>query len=432
MKLRRAAAAFSLAALLGLAGCSSFRMGPEQLLTPPRLTKQQEEIRTALAAGIGTEEFSFFTPRAGRERSSVQFADVYGTSDSEAVVLYRLSADAAETRVHILTRGTDAEWTTLCDFAPAADTAIDRIAFARVEPTGFEQLLIGNALYTGRESALSVWEVDTGKPVNVFTAPYAEMAAGDLNGDETDEFVLLNTAAEGGTAVSLYDHDDAANGIALRAETLLDVEFLAFTQVTVGTLDTGSRAVYLDGRVGTDVYATEVVAIRNGAPEKLFGADCPTRPLPLTCLDIDGDGNPEVPIQDILPGYADVAAKDRVMRIDWGKMGVAGLKERTVSAVNAKWQYLLLLPERLVGTVTVLSDGDGDAWTLCLWDAEKQSTSRKILTVRCYPASQWEETATLHPEETVFLEEENICFTAETYQENVLSVEELKEQIILW
>ena len=429
-KYRLPALLLAAATLLSAAGCSPFSLSPEGLLEPPRLTKQQEEIREVLADSLGTQDFRFFTPRAGKNRTSVLFADLYGSSDAEAIVLYQLTS-SEETRVNILTRDADAAWTELCDFAPAAGSAVERIDTAAVEPTGYQQLFLGTALYTGRESALSAWALDTGKPENIFSASYAEMVVGDLNGDETDELALLNTLSEGGTSFALYDHSGDENGIALCAEELLDVQFLSFSLVSVGTLDTGSRAVFIDGRVGTDTYATEVVAIRSGVPEKLFGVDCPTRTLSLTCRDIDGDGNPEIPLQDVLPGYSDVATNDRVMRIDWGKLGVAGLTSRTVSAVNTKWQYLFLIPERLAGTVTVLSDEEDDAWTLCLWDAEKQSTSRKILTVRCHALSQWEETASFHPEETVFLKKDNVCFTAVFYQENVISLTELKDLIVL-
>jgi len=427
MRLRGWIAALTALALLTLSGCASFSLSPEQLLEPPRLTKQQEEIREVLADALGTQGFRFFTPRTGSNLSPFLFADLYGSSDAEATVLYRLTDATEETRVCVLTRGADAAWTVLCDFAPAAGSAVERMDVAAVLPTGYKQLFLGNALYTGRESALSVWALDTGKPVSVFSASYAGYVVGDLTGDETDEFALLNTPAEGGTSFSLYDHDETANGISCLSETLLDVRFLSFSLLTVGSLDTGSRAVFIDGRVGSDLYATEVVTVRNGIVEPFFKADCPTRTLSLCCLDMDNDGNPEVPLQDVLPGYADVAASDRVIRMDWGNMGVAGLTSRTVSAVNTKWQYLLLIPENLAGKVTVLSSEEGDEWTLCEWDAEKQSTSRKIVTLRCRLLSRQDEST---ERETLLFTQGNVCFTAEFYLEDILTADELSERII--
>lgn len=416
--------------LLLLSSCSAVNLGAEQLMEPPRLSKQQEEIRAALAGALGTEDFRLYTPKSGTNRTPVFYADLYGDSSFEAVVLYRLSAAPEETRVNILTRGTETAWVEVCDFAPAEGTTVERVETAMLEPTGYRQLVVGTTLYTGRESALSVWELDTGKASCVFTGSYNEMVTGDLSDDETDEMILLNNLPDGGTAASLVDYSPDT-GIVVQATEMLDVQFTSYLQVMIGNTDTGSRAIFVDGATGANVYATEVVALRSGQLVKTFGAACPTRSVAVASRDINGDGFPEVPVQEILPGYADVAVSERVVRLDWSSCGAAGLTVQTVSAVNGKWGYVLRLPDRLLGSVTVLSDESDDLWTLCMWDAEKQATSRKVLAIRCWIASEWEEEQDLHPEQTVLVSQGNVCYTVEFYREDVITLEELRNEVML-
>ncbi len=431
MKKRRyALAAVCLSAVFGLSSCSGLNLGSEKLMEPPRLSKQQEEIRGALAATVGTEDFRFYTPRSGQNRTPVFYADLCGDSRFEAGVLYRLNAAPEETRICVLTRGTDTAWTQVCDFAPAEGSTVERVETARLGGTGYAQLVAGTTLYTGRESALSVWEVDTGKAVCVFNGSYGEMVTGDINGDSTDEMVLFNSLPEGGTAANLIGFTPET-GIALQSTELLDIQITAYLQAVIGNTDTGSRAVFVDGATGPGVYATEVVALRNGQLVKTFGAACPTRDVPLVCRDINADGCPEVPVQEILPGYTNMPTSDRVLRVDWSSCGVAGLTVQAVSAVNQKWAYTLCIPRRLEGAVTVLSDGDDDLWTLCMWDADKQATSQKVLTVRAWIASEWEEEEALHPEQSVIAARGNVCFTVEFYRDDVVTAEELRTDVLL-
>lgn len=425
----RLGALLLLTALL-LSACSPMEFGTENLMETPRLTEQQEEIREALSATLGTEDFRLYTPKSGDNRSAVVYADLCGDSSFEAVVLYRLNAVPQETRVTVLTRGTSTAWEGVCDFAPAEGSTVERVETAKLLPTGYRQMIFGTTLYTGRERALSVWELDTGKPVCTFNSSYSEMVVGDLDEDESGEMVLFNSLPEGGTSVALVDYA-IETGLDVQATELLDVQFTTYLQVMIGNTDTGSRAVFVDGRTGTDTYATEVVSVRSGQPVKLFGAECPTRTVPVVSRDADADGSPEIPVQEILPGYADVVASEKVVRIDWCSCGAAGLTVRWVSAVNSKWSYLLRLPDRLVGSVTVLSDDSDNAWTLCMWDADKQATAQKVLTVRSWIASQWEEEEALHPEQTVFMSRGNVCYTVEFYRDDLITREELGASVMI-
>lgn len=429
---KRAAAAVTAAlCIVAAPSCSTIDMSTEALMSPPRPTKQQEEIRLALTEALGTEEFDLRTPRTGG--SAVAYNDLYGSPVFEATVLYSLKSSPDETRVHVLSRNADEEWATVCDFAPPEGGTVERLEFAYIEPTGYAQIVLGTSLYSGRGSALSVWSLDTGKPESVWSSSYRQIVCEDMDGDDMDEIITFNSISDGtgaavtGTAVDMIGYSTADSCVKIKSSVLLDVYFTAWLQVMTGKLDTGSMAVFLDGMTGTDTYATEVVAVISGTLVKIFGTGCPTRNIAVTCRDINGDGSPEVPVQEIMTGYADAAASDRLPRIDWSSCGIAGLTARSVSAVNMKWGYILEIPERLVGEVTVLSEEEDDAWTICMWDSDRQSTSRKVLAVRSFISREWEEERELYPEQTVFARQGNVCYTVEFYRKDMISEEELKK-----
>lgn len=410
--------------------CSGFSLNAKDLMSPPEQSKQQEALCSALADAIGTDDFDLRAPSKDPSSGSVFYCDLYGSQEFEAVILYSLESKNDETRVHILTRDKTESWTSLCDFIPSAGSAITSLTFSKVDPTGYSQLLIGSTIYSGRESGLSVWSLDTGKAVSIFSSPFSNMVSFDFDDDSLDELILFNTLADGtGTSVTLLGYNEAQAGIATESTELLDVQFTSWLSVTTGLLDTGSRAVFVDGKTDADTYATEVVAVISGQLVKMFGANVPTRSTPVCCRDVDDNGSIEVPVQEIMPGYAGVAEAERIPCINWSSCGVSGLTVRTSSAVNVKWDYMILFPSSLPNAVTVLSDDDA-TWTLCQWDAEQQATSRKIVTIRSWISSEWDEKQSLHPEQQLIARRGNICFTAEIYRSDLITAEYLAEAFI--
>ena len=426
-----AAALLAAALTLTLASCSGLSLSSSDLMTAPRLTKQQEEIRLALEDSLGTKEFTFYSPRTGINRAAVMYADVCGSSDYEAVVLYSLTGKPDETRVHILTRGSDAAWATVCDFVPMEGASLNRIYFNRVMPTGYAQLVIGSLLYSGRENALTVWSVDSNVPENLFSAPYSEVLTGDITGDGTDEILIFNTIAEGGgTLVNLVDFAAEDGAIAVRTTQVIDVQFTQWLSISLSMLDTGSNAVYIDGRTDSGTYVTEVIGIVSGQLVNVFGENVPTRSQPIICRDINNDGVLEVPVQDILPGYADAAASDRIPRIDWCSCGVAGLTVLYSSAVNMKWEYIFIIPNELNSQVTFVAEDGNGCWTLYTWDAAQQSTAQRILAIRSHIASDWDETGDIHPEQILFAKQDNVYYTVQFYLDSVMTYDEFCDLFI--
>lgn len=421
----------SLCVTVSFSSCSGFSLNAKDLMEPPKPTQQQEALRIALADAIGTEEFDLRAPRNDSAGGSVFYSDLYGSSEHEAVILYSLRSKKDETRIHILTRDKAEGWSSLCDFIPSSGSSVNSVEFAKIDPTGYSQLLVGSTIYSGRENALSVWSMETGKAANMYSSPFSNMVTYDFDDDSLDEFILFNTLADGtGTTATLFGYNEAGTGIMSESSELLDVQFTSWLSVATGLLDTGSRAVFIDGKTDAGTYATEVIAVISGQLVKMFGGSVPTRSVPVCCRDIDDNGSIEVPVQEILPGYAGVAETERIPCINWSSCGASGLTARNASAYNEKWGYVLLFPSSLFGAVTVLNEEDSDVWTLCQWDAAQQATSRKILTIRSWTSSEWDENQSLHPEQQLIIRRGNICFTAEIYRSDLISADLLTESFI--
>ena len=93
-----------LSALFMLSGCS-LNAGVDTLLTPPKLSTQQEHIYKALTDYAGTN-ISLKYPKSGDYLSAFIIADVDGDSENEAVVFYRKNSlnntDDSSLRMNIL------------------------------------------------------------------------------------------------------------------------------------------------------------------------------------------------------------------------------------------------------------------------------------------------------------------------------------------
>ena len=95
MKLKLIAGCLSLGMLTAqLPGCS-FSASVESMLSPPRLTVEQEQIYRALQISAGSQ-ISLKYPKSGERLSAFIMEDLDGDGSDEAVVFYEVSRNAAE------------------------------------------------------------------------------------------------------------------------------------------------------------------------------------------------------------------------------------------------------------------------------------------------------------------------------------------------
>ena len=80
---------------LQLPACS-FNMNVESMLSPPRLTAEQEQIYQALLSDVGGAQISLKYPKSGEHLSAFTVADLDGDGSDEAIVFFDSGRTVAE------------------------------------------------------------------------------------------------------------------------------------------------------------------------------------------------------------------------------------------------------------------------------------------------------------------------------------------------
>ena len=327
--LRRIFAVISAVSVMFCVSCNNFG-GMDSLLEPPKLTATQQEIRTALEKALG-KEISYSYPLTGKYKTAIIMRDIYGDQNEEAVVLYKLGSDitndGADTRVHILTKGDSGAWQTLCDISPESGNMIDRIDFAKIKQTGYEQLLIGWRLFSG--NVLSVYDVQSGTAQGLATINYSEVIAANLDKDNDSELVVFTANSETAeTNVKAYNFGAAPEStdylqnyggetqFYLMAETSIK-GITSYLQVVPTKLTDNTPAIIVDAQISSNTYFTEMLCFSNNQLVSVFAGEPAIRTVKITSRDVDGDGFVEIPIAAPMYGYETVAATERISSIAW-------------------------------------------------------------------------------------------------------------------
>ncbi len=421
--------------------CNNFG-GIDSLLEPPKLTSQQEEIRLALEKSLGTSEIYYRYPISGKNRTAITMRDIYGDERQEAIVLYGLGADSADSRVHILTVDDLGQWITLCDIAPGAGNSIDRIDFSRVKPTGYDQLLIGWRLFSG--NVLSIYDVQGGTEQELAAIPYSEVVAADLDSDLDSELVIFSANSDTATTnVRVYNHgtapsdsdylqnSGAVSEIYLMTEASMKA-VTSFLQVKYAKLADNIPAIFVDAQISSNTYITEILCFTNNHLQSVFSGDPATRTIKIVSRDVDSDGFVEAPVTQLMYGYETAAASDRLSSVSWyGYLSNFTGATNCTTVVNTSWNYMVMLKPEWIKDVTVESVSNPSEWTFCHYDFEMSAFGDRIVTIRAWIDSDWEGSQNIYPQQQVFATRGNTVFTAEIFNYNEITLEELEDLFII-
>ena len=107
---------FSLAAAVmtfSLSSCS-FGSNIDNLMTPPKLGPEQEQIYSKLTTSLNTSNISLKYPKSGKYLSAFIIEDIDGDVGNEALVFYERNNHAADENplhINVLDKKEDGEWT---------------------------------------------------------------------------------------------------------------------------------------------------------------------------------------------------------------------------------------------------------------------------------------------------------------------------------
>ncbi|MCD7812374.1 MAG: hypothetical protein LUG91_11155 [Ruminococcus sp.] len=382
MKASKIAAALMLA--LSLCGCS-FGSSIDNLMTPPKLSMEQEQIYNALTDAAGSS-ISLKYPKSGSYLSAFIVEDIDGDGGSEAIVFYEknsLTVDENTLRINILDQF-DGQWRSVCD-TPADGSEVEKVMISQLGSNDRVNVIIGSSLVNRSEKTVSIYNYSDGTIEKTFTSSYSFIDVTDLDGNGENEFLLLSGSTTGqAAAAEAYKLDD--EGMYHKYSCELSGSFTEFDSLVYGEIGDGQTGLYIDAVSGTGFIQTDIIYMDSSGLNKIFETQeeslSTVRPSGCNSYDVDGDGILEIPVQTIPPGYEDVSESEQMSITNWLYINSSGeLEQKYSSYYSVNDGYIFIFPESWQNRVTVKRDAVNDEIVLCAY--ENDQTGRELLRLYC-------------------------------------------------
>jgi len=354
--------------LLLLCGC----MDIESYLQPPRAGGQQQAVYTALETALGDNYILEYATVDGNSSAFVMLDESGAlTQNDDAVLAVAFYAPRSGERVRLtLLRREDAAWVTVAD-VQGEGTDLHTASVADLNGDGKVELLVGWDLFSN-DYQLSIYCLDATLTAVADAGRYTTFLPADMNADGRSEILLLKNGMNAAATLCEY----TGGQVAVIGTTPLRNDIHSFEKLLFGKLTSGADGVYIDVKLEADTYATQLVywdGTELAAP--LFNATSGNtliadRIPPVSVMDADGNGVPEIPVTTRLADNATATPEETWNWLtEWYTWDVTtGTAVRQFgSIVNRVDGYSIELEEAWISTVTTRYD----AVTHTLWLEQK-------------------------------------------------------------
>lgn len=380
MKLKLALITFFLPALL--AGCA-FNTGIDTLLSPPKLTAQQELIYNALKDYTGIN-ISLEYPKTGKNLSAFIVDDIDGDSEDEAVVFYQNNNSKPEDislRMNILD-SSDSGWRSVYDHT-ADGNEVEQVEVLKLGDSDKINIIVGYSHLNRNEKSFSIYEYSNGSISTLLDSePYSVLDTDDLNNDGVDEIftACTKTASKEASAVVYLSDNNKYKSYSLTLED----SYTGYKNISYNKIYNDETLIFLDAETGNGTIVTEVMQMDNDSNfKKIFSPDIEKnetlRSSAYLSQDIDNDGKVEIPI----PYYCDGFDENSVSPIyftSWYEVYGGKLRHKYESLFSINDGYVFMIPEQWYGHITAKSETDENEITL--YSVSDNENEQEIFTLK--------------------------------------------------
>ncbi len=368
-----------------LSGCS-LGVNVDTMLTPPKLSGQQEQIYQALQDAAGSD-IRLKYPTRGSYLSAFIIADIDGDTAEEAIVFYEknnLTAPDTGLRINVLDC-IDGVWASVCDRS-AEGTEIEKVVISPLGDNDRMNIIVGYLTANQSEKYISVYSYTDSYLEQTLYHSYALFdVAYAGSGARNPDLVLLGAAA-GMEAAYAAVYSLAEDGRYFEHKYSFRDNYTDYTQLLYGTLPDGGVALYVDAATGTANLQTEILSLEEGTLVNLLQrcgrkAEDTVRRAGLVCRDIDGDDVPEIPVQSVFLGYEDAPESEQIRQTRWLMMENDRLFTEYSSYYSTGNGYAFLLPEAWVGHASVERDPIDSELRIVAYDGAWEDTMPVLLRI---------------------------------------------------
>lgn len=386
MNLKRKILIAAAVMMAALTSCT-FGSSIDNLMTPPTLSSEHEQIYKALTNAAGTA-ISLKYPKSGKYLSAFIVEDIDGDGGNEAIVFYEktsLAAPENTLRINILDQSSG-KWRSVCD-TPAEGAEIEKVLISKLGDNNRINLIIGSSLINRSEKNVAIYSYDSqnGTIEKTFSEACSFIDVTDLDGDDKTEFLLLAGSATGSPAVAKsYKLDSEGKYHLYSCE--LSGSFTEFDSLSYGQSGSDRKALYIDAVSGAGTIQTDIIYMDSTGLNKIFSDPkdslATVRPAGCSSFDIDGDGILEIPVQTISPGYEELPVSEQMNIIQWDFINRDNRLEQKYSSYYSVGDgYIFVFPEKWEKNVTIRRDAVNDEIVFCAYsDGE---VGRELLRIYC-------------------------------------------------
>ena len=346
------------AAVMLLSGCT-FSTSIDGLLSPPKLSLEQEQIYDALRRAAGSS-ISLKYPKTGGYLSAFIVSDIDGDGEDEALVFYEknlLRNEENALRLNVLDQ-IEGSWRSVYDLA-AGGAEVEEVMISRLGSNSRTNIIVGYSMVNQGERVLSVYDYRQGELTETLNSSYSLADVCDLDRNGENELLIVCGQALSQSARAMT-YVLAQDGSYYESRVELNEAFTDFANLLYGNTAEGIPCVWLDGITGPSTVQTQVLTLENGVLTLLYSdKDSGIRTVRqsgyLTC-DLDGDGVAEIPVNTLFPGYTDATESEQIPMTSWYECRGGKLMRKCSGYYSPARQFAFVLPRRWERKVTVKQD----------------------------------------------------------------------------
>lgn len=379
----------AIAAAAMLTGCT-LGGSAENLLSPPVLYEEQEDIYSALIKRTG-EDIVLQYPRSGARRSAFILDDIDGSGEDEAIVFY---STREQLRINILDKDEDGKWQSVCDI-PGSGSSIDRVQIASIGKADRTSIIIGFG-ESGSDKMLKVYGYNDGVVSEKYSDSYSSFFIYDLNGDGEDGLCIIRSNNENiGRKADFSVITDTGTQVEKKDTVSLNDKASDFVGVVLGNVGENTPAVFIDeiagGQLSTEIIYLVGDTLRNPLylDERQMISDT-TRSKGYYSADIDLDGITEIPTLSYFPGY-DQDDRDSFIATNWNVYSNFTINKKYSSYYDIEKSFCFVLPGRWDGLVTIKRDSHNGDIVFYKYYADLLNSTVELLRLSAVTADYYDE-----------------------------------------
>jgi hypothetical protein len=353
---------FLLAVMLVSSGCAFGAV--EDMLSPPRLTDEQQAIYSALTDSKGTG-FNLKYPRTGEHRSAFV---IFGGNQDAAVVFYEVSGINIERALlmNFLYKDAGGNWESRYEL-PIRGIDIESVSFASFGEEAEESMLLSYSVGQGEKKCMVISHIGS-RPTSQFDDIYSFMHVDYFFGRDYKELLVIkNDRSAPSATASFFTY--RGGQLFRSAQCELDPSAGEYTGVFQGNVSEDTPALFINHRKyeSADSYGTDLLYVAGrrvvnpieSNPEN--SARVLRRIGNVTELanpaDIDGSGIILLPASSgEFPGYTHLPPQETLRPVIWRSLSGNSLVDVYHTFYSERWDFVFMLPGRWLNTVTAAVD----------------------------------------------------------------------------